>query len=61
VHKSGFEEWLVSAVMSMYTGAKAVLRTNKVTVNLISFPYSVWRDNGEFLVINVHFLCLNKH
>jgi len=27
VHKLGVEEWLVSAVMSMYTGAKTVVRT----------------------------------
>jgi len=27
IHKLGDEEWLVSAVMSMYTGAKTVVRT----------------------------------
>jgi len=27
MHKLGVEEWLVSAVVSMYTGAKAVVRT----------------------------------
>ena len=27
MHKLGIEEWLVSAVMSMYTGAKTVVRT----------------------------------
>ena len=27
MHKLGVEEWLVSAVMSMYTGAKPVIRT----------------------------------
>ena len=27
MHKLGVEEWLVSAVMSMYTGAKTVVRT----------------------------------
>jgi len=27
VHKLGVEEWLVSAVMFMYTGAKIVVRT----------------------------------
>jgi len=27
MHKLGVEEWLVSAVMSMYTGAKTVIRT----------------------------------
>jgi len=27
VHKLGVEEWLVSAVMFMYTGAKTVVRT----------------------------------
>jgi len=26
MHKLGVEEWLVSAVMSMYTGAKTVVR-----------------------------------
>ena len=27
MHKSGVEEWLVLAVMSIYTGAKTVIRT----------------------------------
>jgi len=27
MHKLGVEEWLVSAVMSVYTGAKTVVRT----------------------------------
>jgi len=27
MHKLGVEEWLVSSVMSMYTGAKTVVRT----------------------------------
>ena len=27
MHKLGVEEWLMSGVMSMYTGAKAVVRT----------------------------------
>jgi len=27
MHKLGVEEWLVSAVMSMYTGVKTVVRT----------------------------------
>jgi len=27
MHKLGVEEWLVSTVMSMYTGAKTVVRT----------------------------------
>ena len=27
MHKLGLEEWLVSAAMSMYTGAKTVVRT----------------------------------
>ena len=27
MHKLGVQEWLVSAVMSMYTGAKTVVRT----------------------------------
>ena len=27
MHKLGVEEWLVSAIMSMYTGAKTVVRT----------------------------------
>ena len=27
MHKLGVEEWLVSAVMSMYAGAKTVVRT----------------------------------
>ena len=27
MHKLGVEEWLTAAVMSMYTGAKTVVRT----------------------------------
>jgi len=27
MHQLGVEEWLVSAVMSMYTGARTVVRT----------------------------------
>ena len=30
MHKLGVEEWLIAAVMSMYTGAKAAVKTNGV-------------------------------
>jgi len=33
--KLGVEKWLVSAVMSMYTGAKTVVRTVYLTVNVL--------------------------
>jgi len=39
MHKLGVEEWLVSAVMSMYTGAKTVVRT--VYGNSNSFKVNV--------------------
>jgi len=35
VHKLGVEEWLVSAVMSMYTGDKTVVRTVMVIVAVL--------------------------
>ena len=35
MHKLGVEEWLVLAVMSMYTGAKTVVRTVYVTVTVL--------------------------
>jgi len=35
MHKLVVEEWLVSAVMSMYTGAKTVVRTVYVTVTVL--------------------------
>ena len=38
MHKLGVEEWLVLAVMSMYTGAKTVVRT--VYGNSIGFEVS---------------------
>ena len=45
VHKLGAEEWLVSAVMSMYTGAKTVVRT--VYGNSNSFEVKVGRTKVE--------------
>jgi len=44
VCKLGVEEWLVSAVMSMYTGANTVVRT--VYVNSNSFQVSVGMHQG---------------
>jgi len=35
LRKLGVEEWLVSAVMSMYTGAKTVVRTVYGTVMVL--------------------------
>jgi len=56
MHKLGVEEWLVSAVMSMYTGAKTVVRT--VYCNGKGFEVKVDMHQGSALspvlfVINV--------
>ena len=45
--KLGVEEWLVSAVMSMYSGAKAVVRT--VYGNSKSFEVKVGMHQGSGL------------
>ena len=45
--KLGVEEWLVSAVMSMYTGAKKVVRT--VYGNSNSFEVKVGMHQGSAL------------
>ena len=45
--KLGFEEWLVSAVMSMYTGAQTVLRT--VYGNSNDFEVKVGIHQGSAL------------
>jgi len=37
MHKLGAEEWLVSAVMSMYTNAKTVVRTAYSNSNWVSW------------------------
>ena len=47
MHKLGVEEWLVSAVMSMYTGAKTVVRT--VYGNSKSFEVKVGIHQGSAL------------
>jgi len=47
VHKLGAEEWLVSAVMSMYTGAKTVVRT--VYGNSNCFEVKVSMHQGSAL------------
>ena len=47
VHKLGVEEWLVSAVMSVYTGAKTVVRT--ACGNSISFEVKVGMHQGSAL------------
>ena len=47
MRKLGVEEWLVSAVMSMYTGAKTVVRT--VYGNISSFEVKVGMHQGSAL------------
>jgi len=47
VHKLGVEEWLVSAVMSMYTGAKTVVR--RVYGNTNGFEVKVGMPQGSAL------------
>ena len=47
MHKLGVEEWLVSAVMSMYTGAKTVVRT--VYGNSNGFEVKVSKHQGSAL------------
>jgi len=47
VHKLGVEEWLVSAVMSMYTGAKTVVGT--VCGNSSHFEVKVGMHQGSAL------------
>jgi len=47
MRKLGVEEWLVSAVMSMYTGAKTVVRT--VYDNSNSFEVEVGMHQGSAL------------
>jgi len=47
MRKLGVEEWLVSAVMSMYTGAKTVVRT--VYGNSQSFEVKVGMHQGSGL------------
>jgi len=45
MRKFGVEEWLVSAVMSMYTGAKTVVRT--VNGNSSGFKVKVGMHQGS--------------
>jgi len=47
MHKLGVEEWLVSAVMSMYTGAKTVVRT--VYGNSNCFEVKIGMHQGSAL------------
>ena len=47
MHKLGVEEWLVSAVMSMYTGAKTFVRT--VYGNSSGFEVKVGMHQGSAL------------
>ena len=49
MRKLGVEEWLVSAVMSMYTGAKTVLRT--VCDNSKCFEVKVGMHQGSAISI----------
>jgi len=48
MRKLGVKEWLVSAVMSMYTGAKTVVRT--VYCNSKSFEVKVDMHKGSALL-----------
>jgi len=45
MHKLGVEEWLVSAIISIYTGAKTVVR--KVYGNSSSFEVKVGMHQGS--------------
>jgi len=47
MHKLGVEEWLVSTVMSMYTGAKTVVKT--VYGNSNGFEVKVGMRQGSAL------------
>jgi len=47
MHKLGVEEWLISVVMSMYTGAKTVVRT--VYGNSNCFEVTVGMHQGSAL------------
>ena len=49
MHKLGVEEWLVSTVMSMYTGAKTVVRT--VFGNGKGFEVKVGSGLSPFLFV----------
>ena len=53
MHKLGVEEWFVSAVMSMYTGVKRVVRT----VYGNSFEVKVGMHQGLALTTTVLRLC----
>jgi len=46
MHKLGFEEWLVSAVMSMYTGAKTVVKTVYGNSNAFEVKVGMQQDIG---------------
>jgi len=45
--KLGVEEWLVSAVMSMYSGAKTVVRTVYGNSKGFEERLNDWKDNVE--------------
>jgi len=49
MHKLGAEEWLVSAVMSMYTGAKTVVRTVYLYGNSSGFEVKDGMHQGSAL------------
>jgi len=49
MHKLGVEEWLVSAVMSVYTGAKTIVRT--VYGNSNCFEVKVGMHQGSALTL----------
>jgi len=54
MHKLEVEEWLVSAVMSMYTGAKTVVRT--VYGSSDSFEVKVGMHQGSVLLSTLLFV-----
>ena len=49
MHKLGVEEWLVSAVMSMYTGAKTVVKT--VYGNRKGFEVKMGMHQGSAFIL----------
>jgi len=62
MHKLGVEEWLVSAVMSMYTGAKTVVRTvygnsNGFEVKVGMHQGSAWKVSSATFALSRHRTC----
>jgi len=53
IRKLGVEEWLVSAVMSMYTGAKTVVRTVYGNSNSVKVKISMHQGSALSLLLSV--------